>query len=241
MTPQRNVRQERESVPKHGGKNGHESFLLIVLPIASGWTNWRVMKAQRVIALCLLVGCGPSTKSNSPGLSTAQATASAKIDPPQPSATASAVETSAPSATASAATPPPPATKSFSLSEFKLPLSIELPVDAQIAASDSKDGLGGATIDAKTVSVRVLKADARIVSPAAAKATLQKLKFKPASKFLKEEPDLLVYERGEKDVNVLFLSKQGGVTYACQSLGGASTEAELAPAMAACKTLKKTP
>jgi hypothetical protein len=170
----------------------------------------------------------------------------------EPSATAAAVASAAPSAVAASeptatattepTTPAPKPNKTFSLVEHKLPLSIELPEDAKIEASQSKDGLGGARISSyPTVSLRILKADARLASIPTAKATLKKI-INPAKTFRKEEKDLLVYDReGDDDVYFLMLVKIGGVTYSCQDLGGEPDEAALEPGIAACRSLKKAP
>lgn len=157
---------------------------------------------------------------------------------PAPTQTASAAPTAAAQAPEVVAPPPP---KTFSLAEHKLPLSIDLPEGAKIEASTSRDGLGGVTVDAPKISLRIAKANAKLASIAAAKKTLQSLKFKPVTKFKKEEADLLVFERGEGDLGFLLLVKQGGGTYACQSLGGEASESALDPALAACRTLKKAP
>lgn len=64
---------------------------------------------------------------------------------------------------------------------------------------------------------------------------------KPAKRFWKEAKDLLVYERGESELDFVMLLKVGGVTFACQSMGGEKTEALLEPSLAACRTLKQAP
>ncbi len=136
-----------------------------------------------------------------------------------------------------------PQTKVFSLQEFKLPLTIEAPVDTKVTASASKDKLGGALLSSydNNVSLRVMKADARIATPASAKVTLGKLAYLPAKTFLKEKVDLLVYERSDEEVYFLNWVKVAGVTYTCQSMGGAESEAELENALHVCKTIKKAP
>lgn len=193
------------------------------------------------LALLLsLAACGPATDASSP-----EATVTTSADAataPDASAAATAAATTAPTAapsTSAAAKPEPPKTKSFALAEFKVPLAIELPEDAKLAKSESKDGLGGAMVDSQTVNLRIFKADAKVATPAAAKATLQKLARKPASKFLKEEADILVYVRGESDVEAIVWKKEAGVTYVCQTRGSATKEEELAASLAACRTLKK--
>jgi hypothetical protein len=193
-----------------------------------------------------LVACGPSSQEDpntATDEATAAATATATADMPPPEETAAPATTATATATATAEAPKadaPKPTKSFALAEFKLPLTIDLPEDAKVEASKSKDGLGGATVDAKDVSIRISKADARIATVAAAKATLQKLKVGAAKSFVKEEADLLVYTIGDgSSYEFLVLSKQAGVTYGCQSLGSEPSEAKLQAAITACRSLKK--
>jgi hypothetical protein len=193
----------------------------------------------------LLVGCGATTKSSSPdGTHSAEPagpTSSDVVPGDAASAAPSAAASSAATASAVPSSDTPKPTKSFVLSEHGLPLAIDLPEDAEVGRSQSKDGLGGATIDAKNISLRITKANAKVSTVAAAKATLQKLAHRPATKFLKEEAALLVYERGEGDVYFMAWKKAGAVTYVCQSLGGVSNEDALSSAVAACGTLKKAP
>ena len=202
------------------------------------------MHKQSLLLVLGLAACGPATEASSPeGTSSASADAPASATPeasaaPSTDASAAAPATAAPSASA-AIKPEPPKTKAFALADFKVPLAIELPEDAKIEKSESKDGLGGALVDSKTVSLRVFKADAKVATPAAAKATLQKLKVKAVSKFLKEEADLLVYVRGESEIEGMLFKKEGGVTYVCQTRGSATKEEEIAASLSACRTLKK--
>jgi hypothetical protein len=201
------------------------------------------MRSLCPFALALaLAGCGPTTKPSSPtGTLSAEPAASETAAAPADSSAPSAAAPSTATAAAAPSADSPKPTKSFALSAHGLPLAIDLPEDAEVGKSQSKDGLGGATIDAKGISLRIMKANAKVTTVAAAKTTLQKLAHRPATKFLKEEAALLVYERGEGDVYFMTWKKVGGVTYVCQTLGGASNEGELGAAIAACGTLKKAP
>jgi len=204
------------------------------------------MRSIRALALALvLAGCGPTTKPSSPdGTHSADPVGPATADVVATDAASAASSASPSSATTASAAPSsdtPKPTKSFVLSAQGLPLAIDLPEDAEVGKSQSKDGLGGATIDAKNISLRITKANAKVNTVAAAKAMLQKLAHRPATRFLKEEAALLVYERGEGDVYFMAWKKAGAVTYVCQSLGGASNEDALSAAVAACATLKKAP
>lgn len=197
--------------------------------------------------LSLLVACGSNPEASTPegsseaSGSSAAAEVSAPVPDAPPAATASSVAPATTISTAAANDAPAPAkTKRLTLADAGLPLSLEAPEDAKVEKSSSKDGLGGARIESSSLSVRVMKADARLSTTAAAKATLQKM-VKPARSFSKEEKDLLVYTRGESDFAFVVLKKIGAVTYACQSLGGANTEAELERAIAACRSLDKSP
>lgn len=201
------------------------------------------MKPVALLSLLLVLSaCGGPTSEPVAPATPADTPAATQDATPAPTQTASAAPTAAATAepqAPKAEAPKPP--KTFSLAEHKLPLSIDLPEEAKIEASNSKDGLGGVTVDAGKISLRIAKTNAKLGSIAAAKKTLQSLKFKPVTKFAKEEADLLVFERGAGDLGFLLLVKQGGVTYACQSLGGEASEAALDPALAACRTLKKAP
>jgi hypothetical protein len=166
------------------------------------------------------------------------ATAVASAQPTSAPTAAVASSDPAPTVTAAPEAPAPKAIKTISLSEQKLALSIDLPEDAKLEESRSKDKLGGAMIDALNIDLRVMKADARLATIPAAKASLQKM-VRPAKSFHKEEKDLLVYDRGGDDREFVLLVKVAGVTYSCQ--GRAASEALLEPGITACRSLKKSP
>lgn len=194
----------------------------------------------------VLGGCG-APRGATAGPSEPGATAATPDEPVSVPASAPPAAKPEPTAAPAAepappAKPEPPALKPFALAEYKLPLVIDLPSDAKLEASASKDKLGGVNIDATNVELRVMRADAKLASVATAKATLQKLAYKPVTKFVKEEANLLVYERGAADnLGFVLLVKEGGVLYACQQSDGAKSEAELEQAIAACRSLKKAP
>jgi hypothetical protein len=169
-----------------------------------------------------------ASSERAPGRSEAKAP-SASEAPKEPAATIT--PTPAPQPTA-----PSVATQPFSLREFSLPLAITLPADAKLEASTSKDKLGGVNIDAKGLNLRVMRPDTRLATAAAAKSTLQKLAFRKASRFVTEEPNLLVFERGEPSpLHFMLWVRQGGATYVCQ--GEAPSAEELPAVLDVCRSI----
>lgn len=117
--------------------------------------------------------------------------------------------------------------KPVSLATYKLPLSIDLPPDAEI------NDLGNeVTISVGDSLLRVGNAAPGESTIAAAKAT-QDASFK--TDYLKQEADLLLWQRGDKEREFLVLAKHAGKTYACKGIApNASVDAEIAR----CKSLK---
>lgn len=116
--------------------------------------------------------------------------------------------------------------KPVSLATYEVPLSIDLPPDAEI--NDLGDEV---TISVGESLLRVGLAAPGEATIASAKAT-QDQSF--ASEYLKQEADLLVWKRDDKESAFLVLAKRAGKTYACKGVApNASVETEIAR----CKSL----
>jgi hypothetical protein len=192
------------------------------------------MKVSLAFAVAfVLSGCSPSI-----GASNAEEPA-ATPSVPAPTVPASSEPSSSPAPSASAA-PPAAAKKIVSLTDFKLPLTIEGSATAKASKSESKDGLGGAVVDDVTPgeSVRIM---ASADSMAGLKAKLKKLAHKPAKSFVREDADVLVFQRGDDDFEAIVRVSVKGATYLCQELGSAKSAEALEPVIAACKTIATAP
>jgi hypothetical protein len=189
------------------------------------------------LALLVLGGAGCDSFTGSEAKAPAAEASSAPSAVPAAASSDEAVPTAEAPAPAPQVEAPKP-TKLFALAEFKLPLSIELPEDATVEASKSKDNLGGVSIKKDRLRLRVMRADARLATTAAAKVSLQKKVMGAAQTFVREEPDLFVYTMKNGFLSFIVLTKVGGVMYACDG-PDAEKEEELAPAIAACRTIKK--
>lgn len=205
----------------------------------------RSLPCVLLISSLVAAGCGPTqTQTQEAGQPETSSAATAAADLPEAPPSATPAESAAP-ATASAkasAEPPKAATKVFPLAEYKLPLSIELAETAKLEKNESKDKLGGVNIDGAVGSfgVRVFAAPGDMTTAAGIKAKLTKM-LRPAEKFLKEEADLLVYERKGGGVEFVAKVTVAGKAYLCQARDEADAAEKLEPVIAACKTLKKAP
>ena len=71
------------------------------------------------------------------------------------------------------------------------------------------------------------------------KTGLTELAHRPVKQFVREEGDLIVYDRGE-DLDFVLRVPVGGKTYLCQSRVGTSKAEELELSIQACRTLAKS-
>ena len=196
-----------------------------------------------VLATITFAGCNfiTGTEANRPEPSPS-ATPSSVSPTPDSSATAAAASAAptAPAAPASAAppAPAPPTIKTRALTDFKLPLAIDIPESAALSEAKSKDNLGGVFIDSPTVQLRVMPAPAAWTTVKGMKAALTKLAHRPVKQFVREDGDLIVYDRGE-ELDFVLRVPVAGKTYLCQSRVGTTKAEELEPSIQACRTLAK--
>lgn len=185
-----------------------------------------------------VAACGPHTPAAEPAAEPS-ATAAASTEP------AMSAEPTA-SAAASAAPPPAaPAKKTYDLAEYKLPFSIELSNEAthkKQSEALEKAGFVGAIVydDAANVGIRVNTVPAAMRTIAGLKADLKK---GYGATFLKEDGELLVYDKTNKGATKVFgftlRIDVGGKIFVCESaVTGADEPAKLDASIAACKSLK---
>jgi hypothetical protein len=197
-----------------------------------------------VLATITLAGCSFITGSEANRAEPSPSATPSSVSPAPESSAATAISASASSAPitpekAAPPAPPPPTIKTTALTDFKLPLTIAIPESATLSEAKSKDKLGGVFIDSPTVQLRVMPAPAAWTTVKGIKAGLTKLAHRPVKQFVREEGDLIVYDRGE-ELDFVLRVPVGGTTYLCQSRVGTSKAEELEPSIQACRTLAKS-